>query len=381
MKNITITLILLVLAGSLFSQIKYVNHIKAKDPGRCVISKNGKFLYLECDQGLAVYEINQKTGGLIKKQTIKELDDLEFTSSAISPDDNYLYVQYFVRNPNEINAIVRVYACNNKSGELKLVSTLTNAKGKKFEYNSKVELSPQGNFLFVTSNSHKTLHIFKRNSSTGSLMYLNTHTSATLGMYSNIVMSPDEHFMYVFSPNIFRACYVYEFDKPSGGMNEIQEVENPNYSSYNSDALLISPDGKNVYTIGSANNIQRQIGQYQRDVSSGLLTFEHDYNNLQSHGVVDISFLYMDGSGDHLFATTSFGDRLHGMHAFKRNASTGDISFQQSIVDKAPTDKLKGAFIMGFSKNNKFIYLTAARDHALNIFENPKYKPSITISE
>ncbi len=37
--------------------------------------------------------------------------------------------------------------------------------------------------------------------------------------------------------------------------------------------------------------------------------------------------------------------------------------------------------INSLDSNNQFIYLTASRDHALHILENPKYKPSVSMSE
>jgi 6-phosphogluconolactonase (cycloisomerase 2 family) len=381
MKKIATLLILLAFAGNLISQINYVNHIKATNAGECEVSHNGKFLYLTCLEGLVVYEINQKTGGLTKKQTIQGADQLELSSPHISPDDKFLYVQSFVRNPDEINSVIRTYSCNAQTGELKLVNTIADQNGNRIEFGANIQLSPKGNLLFITNNSHQELLIYKRNVSSGGLSYLNTTSTETISMFSDIAMSPDERFLYVFSPNIHKACHVYEVDQRTGEINKIQDVENPNYRHYTSHDFLISPDGRNAYTIGTdvyaANQTQPQIGQYKRDVSTGMLSFEHNYDNLQSCGIRDLSFLYMDGSGDNLFATTSYGDEVHGVHIFKRSPSSGDIAFQKSILDKAPTDKLRGAFWMAFGKDNRFIYLTASRDHALHIVENANSHASI----
>ncbi|MFM9984265.1 MAG: beta-propeller fold lactonase family protein [Flavobacteriales bacterium] len=384
MKKSLFILLLTLFIGELSGQINYLNHISAVNSAESQVSHNGKFLYHINLDGLTIYEINTKTGGLTKKQTFKSPGGDEFSNVYLSPDDKFLYIQTFKGKLKDIHSEFVTYACDVKTGELKILNSFDNQDGERFEFNSNFTLSPAGNFLFITNNSHQDLLIYRRNTSTGEFAYLNKVHSELLAMYGDIAISPDEQFLNVFSQNIHKACIVYELNAQSGSLTEIQEVENPNYRHYTSADFIISPDGKNVYTIGSdvyaANQTQPQIGQYSRDVQTGMLSFQKNYDNLQSNGIRDLSFLYLDGSGDYLFALNSYGDELHGAFVFKRDVDTGDISYKQAILDKAPTDKLKGAYTMSFGKTNKHIYLSAARDNALYILENLNAKASLVMS-
>ena len=376
-------LMMLLLVNQLISQISHVSAVSLKDAGNSAVSQNGKYFYVTNFDGMSVFDINQKTGGLTKKQTIKGNDGLEISGIAISPDDKFLYTKTYKRNPDFITSEVRIFSCNAKTGELTLISTFDNQDGDRFEYNSNRFLSPQGNLFFVTNNSNQDLFVYRRNTSTGALKFLQKYHSETLGMYSDLRISPDEKFLYAYSMNIYKACIVFSLDVQSGSMNQIQEIENPNYRHYNSQDLILSPDGRHAYTVGTdsyaANQTQPKITVYSRDSRTGKLTYQKNYDNLLANGVVDLSFLFMDGSGDYLYALTSYGDELHGIHVYKRNIETGEITYKQSFVDKAPTDKMKGAYFVSFGKGNKYIYVSVARDHAVNIFSNPNGKESVAI--
>jgi len=378
MRKLILVPVLLTFVVNTYGQVKYVHNVPETEPGEVAVSHNGKMLYMASGHDIIVYEMNAGTGKLTRKQSIQKSAEYDFTGLCMSPDDKYLYAQLWIKKSTGTSTLFLVYACNPQTGEILLQNTLDQQDNVNFDLTAEQQLSPLGNFMCIATRSRQDLYVYRRDINNGAFSYLSNTTGDKLQQFFDYAFSPDEKFIYVNSPNTYKHAIVYSIDQNNGALSKIQEVANPLKNEDNAEDLIVSPDGKNIYTVHKRNTyIQGDadyINQYSRDEQTGMLTYQNNYTNLD---IKDIDRLYIDGSGQFIYAVSSFGSELHGVHVIKRDLATGSLIKQQSFSDKAPTDKLRGAFEIRFSQDNKFIYVPAARDNVLNVFENPNASGSV----
>lgn len=376
MKKSTLIFILSVLIITARAQVNYMSNVYAKSASQSAVSHNGKFLFLSSYHDIIVFEINPSTGALTKKRTLPSPTNTEFCGMHLSPDDKFLYTQSAI-SPQANTTAISTYACNPLTGELKLKNTIDHQGTETFEL-SMTNMSPQGNFLFVANNSYKDLFVYRRNATDGSLSFQNKISTGKLMMFFDYVISPDEKFMYVNCPNIYKEATIYSIDQTTGYLTKVTEVTNPNYPNKYAEKLMISPDGKSVYAIerlyqDATQDYRIDLTQYRRDEQTGQVSYQAHY----PQGVTQLDYLFIDGSGEYVYASQAIGTGMHAFHVFKRDPSTGNLNKLQSFFDTGTTNRLEGSYVCSFSKDNQFLYVSAIDDDALNIFRNPNAKASV----
>ena len=380
MKKILVLNILLLLQFVGFSQLKYVNSVAGSEVGECTVSHNGKYLLMGQSHEITLFEISNTTGGLTKKKSLLNPDNEDFTYLNLSPDDKFLYTRSHYKKNAKLVSVFRVYSLNLTSSEFKLIQSIDNQDNEEFDFNSDVIISPKGTFVFVNSENGNKLYVYKRDPSSGKLSFA-SKSIANQSNFAEFEMSNDERFLYSSSYNLFKALAVYQMDKSTGTLNEIQQFVHPSYRDYNSSKFVITPNGKFIYTIGtdvySTSQDQTQITILNRDANTGLVSYKSHYANLKNDGIRNISFIHMDGSGETFFALSSLGNEVHAVYVFKANPIDGSLTKIQTFIDGGLTSKLRGVYDMAFSNSNRFVYLTAARDNAITILDNPQAKKSI----
>lgn len=384
MKKFIGTLLLVLFHFSINAQLKYVNVVTGNSVGECKTTTNGKHLISLQFHDIIIYEMNATSGLLTKKKTFQNPDSEEFSSINLSPDDQYLYTRSHAKKNGQLLAVLRVYKINWSTFDFKLVQSIDGQDGSTFEFNADVKISPKGSFVFISSENATELYVYKRNSGTGMLTFASKKV-VPQSHFTEFAMSNDERFLYGASFNLYKALVVYQMDKQSGNLNEIQQFTHPSYKDYTSEKLVISPNNKFIYGIGTdvyaSDQDQTQITIYERDPNTGLISYKTHYSNLKSDGINNICFIYMDGSGETFYAFSSLGNEIHAVYVFKANPLDGSLTKIQTINDSGTTSKLRGIYEIAFSTNNKFVYLSAARDNAITIMQNPNAKPSYVYTE
>lgn len=376
MKKIPLVFIMSVLIITARAQVNYVSNVYAKSASQSAVSHNGKFLFLSSYHDIIVFEINPSTGALTKKRTLPSPTSSEFCGMHLSPDDKFLYTQSAI-GPQANTTAISTYACNPLTGELKLKNTIDHQGTETFEL-SMTNMSPQGNFLFIANNSYKDLFVYRRNVTDGSLSFQNKISTRELMMFFDYVISPDEKFMYVNCANIYKEATIYSIDQTTGNLTKVTEVVNPNYPNKYAEKLMVSPDGKNVYAIerlyqDATQDYRYDLTQYSRDEQTGLMSYQVHY----PQGLTQLDYLFIDGSGEYVYASKAIGTGLQAFHVFKRDAATGNLTRLQTFFDSGTTNKLEGSYVCSFSKDNRYLYVSAIDDDAVNIFNTPNAKASV----
>lgn len=376
MKKLPLVFILSALIITAQAQVNYVSNVYAKSASQSAVSHNGKFLFLSSFHEIIVYEINPSTGALTKKRTLPSPTNSEFCGMHLSPDDKFLYTQS-ATGPGSNTTAISTYACNPLTGELKLKNTIDHQGTETFEL-SMTNMSPRGNFLFVANNRYKDLFVYRRNVIDGLLSFQQKISTGELMMFFDYVISPDEKFMYVNCANIYKEATIYSIDQNTGNLTKVTEVTNPNHPSNYAEKLMVSPDGKNVYAIERLYQPATQdylidLTQYSRDEQTGMMSYQAHY----PQGYTQLDYLFIDGSGENVYASQAIGTGMHAFHVFKRDPSTGNLTRLQTFFDSGTTNRLAGCYVCSFSKDNRFMYVSAIDDDALNIFKNPNAKASL----
>ncbi len=143
-------------------------------------------------------------------------------------------------------------------------------------------------------------------------------------------------------------------------------------------SLVISPDGTSAY---SANRASSMISQYDRDPSTGKLTFKTCWQDTGgvlcgklADGLAGVTGLAISPDGGSLYAAANSDDALV---YFSRDTSSGDLSAPECVEDEdtgtsscgATAKALDGAYAVTVSPDNASIYVASATDRAVAHFD------------
>jgi 6-phosphogluconolactonase (cycloisomerase 2 family) len=247
-------------------------------------------------------------------------------------------------------------------------------------------VSPDGKFVFVAvGNSDTTLNVFSRNAATGALTLASTVSSggldaagATLPTFkpNSVAVSPDGAHVYVvaFEANSLLA---FSLNSTTGGLTHLQTLvdgDGSNNGLNSVNEVIVSHDGKNVYA-GSGN----ELGVYIRNTTTGLLTFQQNFNQSGQYGS-----LVESPDGKNLYSSIQNGGTLK---VFSRNATNGNLSNIQSISDGGtdvagnPVTKLGSSHDLDITPDGKFLYVAGRGDNSIVVFSRRESDGKLTLVE
>ena len=143
-------------------------------------------------------------------------------------------------------------------------------------------------------------------------------------------------------------------------------------------SLVISPDGTSAY---SANRTSSMISQYDRDPSTGRLTFKTCWQDTggvlcgkHADGLAGVTGLAISPDGGSLYATGSSDDALVYL---SRDSASGDLSAPGCVQDTnvvSPScgilaKALEGAYAVTVSPDNASVYVASTGDRAVAHFD------------
>jgi 6-phosphogluconolactonase (cycloisomerase 2 family) len=216
------------------------------------ISPDNNNVYVACHNSDAVYEYTRdtSTGALTLMGTPLAIG---CTSVAISNDGRFAYI------PHVDSSFIRIAPRNTSTGTLNITGAGVTTPVTQPE---NLILSPNGNYLYVYTQSHTTLCQFSVDTSTGALAALSPSIfDAGAGMtpYA-MVFTPDGVFAYVANSNVVMTLGV-----ASNGQLSFISSTTVTGAIYQ---LSISLDGQNLYMSTMSHNIY----QFNINSSTGQLT-------------------------------------------------------------------------------------------------------------
>jgi 6-phosphogluconolactonase (cycloisomerase 2 family) len=180
-----------------------------------------------------------------------------------------------------------------------------------------------------------------------------------------LATSPDGRHVYVASGGD-NAIGVYKRDSATGRLDFVQTLDSANTNGVRGiSSLCVSPDGLNVY---SASLYDREVIVFQRDLRSGVLrpiqTVRNGLNGID--GMLGPAFILATRDNGNIYIASYVGDALF---AFKRDTTNGRLTLVE--VQRAGVSRAMGVgapIAITESDDGKQIYLVSSRDFCLSVF-------------
>ena len=130
-------------------------------------------------------------------------------------------------------------------------------------------------------------------------------------------------------------------------------------------SATVSFDGRNVYVVSERNN---SVSSFVRNTSTGLLTFQAVHKNGVGgvSGMSDPWAVAVTSTGEYVYAA---GGKANSLVVFKRNTSTGALTFIEAIVDGVGgVDGMRLCRSVGVSPDCRSVYVGGLLDDAITTF-------------
>jgi 6-phosphogluconolactonase (cycloisomerase 2 family) len=384
MKLFNLIFLLLGVFNTSIAQVQIKNYTKyIASPSTSVISADGQYYYLEQGKGLGVYKINPTTKLLENIQEVKV--DASPHELIITNDSR------FIITANYSKGMLLIYKRNASDGKLSLHKSYVgsiNGRGV-LKKPTNLVLSPSGNYLFLRSD--KLLITLRYED--GALTYLREHDSEA-GSPGRVYFSPDNEHVFIerYHFDAVSNQTMLTFNEEDGTFNlegslrEDFPIPNAYFDFFGEkrqynvspsfDYMAFSPDGKDVYTDATEMypNGSRGAFMHYRWIN-GKLTLQKAYYELPpTFQIETLKNIYLDGSGDYFYVLT--GGEASGIHVFKRNTTTGALTFVKSFHKKNNLPRIITPYRLSFSADNQHIYVSSYFGGNIITLENKDGKQS-----
>ena len=337
-----------------------------------VVSPDCNYVYAagQSESSIGMFSRHPTTGSLsfVEKYTdnVGEIDGLYFVNSlAISIDGKHLYAA------SRLDNAVAVFSRNISTGKLTFVERLKDGEGSVDGLGgaAAVTVSPDGKHVYALGTYEDAMAIFSRDASTGRLTFQNIIQDVSGIKGANAVaVSTDGRHVYV-SGNSYGNLVVFSRNLASGNLTELQTLrENVDgvKGLRKARSATVSFDGKNVYVVSERNN---SISSFVRNTSTGLLTFQAVLKNGVGGvlGMSDPWAVAVTSTGEYVYVA---GGKTNALVTFKRNTSTGALTFVKAIADGGieGADGMRLCRSVGVSLDCRSIYVGGLLDDAIAIF-------------
>ena len=198
------------------------------------------------------------------------------------------------------------------------------------------------------------------------------------GLYLSqcIEFSPDSKNCYVGSYSGFTWYTVNAADGSVAFSGNLEENAAGGPAVDDGHGVVVSPDGKNVYTaIGYQRN---SVAVYQRDPVTGKPTYDSKITEGDG-GITDMTYPYdvdITPDGKFLYVPCQASSSLLW---FSRNTANGKITYVGKLVDGVNgADGLGTARNVDLSPDGKFLYLAASSDNAVSAYARDTVTGNLT---
>ncbi len=253
----------------------------------------------------------------------------------------------------------------------------------------KVAVSPDGRHVYAAGRSDHSLVVFERNSSSGTLSYVERHRQGRSGvqginLISDVEVSPDGQQVYavgyrsnaiaVFNRTASTGTLSFAEWKRQGqldGGTTIDGMKRPQN-------LAVSPDGKNVYVAGRSSNA---VAVFSRSSTNGTLTYLERVKDGSGgvDGLAQAFDIAVSPNGANLYAA---GFKDNAVAVFSRSSTNGSLSFLERIKDgNGGVDGLRGAIAVTVSSDNDNVIVAGLGDNAIAVFNRSATNGSLSFAE
>ena len=352
------------------------------DPRGLTLSPDGKNVYVVglTTDSLAVFTRDTSTGDLtyleIHKDSVAGVDGLEYgINVVVSPDGEHVY------STGRYDHAVAIFDRNPSTGALTYLGLVRDGVGGVDGIGGAagIDVSEDGNHVYVVGRVDEALAVFERNSTTGMLSYVEMHKEGVgtidgLRGANGVTVSPDGAYVYAAGP-LDSTMFVFSRNATTGALTHIQSlvddtagVDGLDYVYY----LAVSPDSQHVY---AASRDDDAIGVFSRHEGTGMLSFV-EMEQDEVGGVTELdgaTEVTVSPDGRSVYAAAYIDDSVV---VFDRDASTGELTLRQQVKDGVDgVDGLNFIYTLAVSSDGEHVYTGATDDSALAVFDRDPVVP------
>ncbi|MFT8209551.1 MAG: beta-propeller fold lactonase family protein [Symbiopectobacterium sp.] len=312
----------------------------------------------------------------------------------------------------DANAVLHQITCSNTGADTN--GTLSGYS----EYVTAIAVSADGKTLLVSGSDganaggNSTLRIYSRNSTTGELTLVQTFIqgesdnpeTATIeanGLSGITTMTMHGNDLYVAGHSGDATTYSlvrFTYDTTTGqytyaGIVATQGVNDVTGLDAQITEIVISADGKSLYTINGVTSIDGATGksvlsQFSRDPSTGALTYLAAYQGGTNElGMNAPSGMVISGDGKSVYVANRSGSMLT---LFSRNTETGELTYTgfinnaTIIADPDSGERPSGSIYLTelhnivISPDGSFVYVGSVQQATVSIFSRDANDGSLT---
>lgn len=383
MKFLYALLGLFLLANTVAAQITIKEYKSLRSPSNSAVSAKGEHFYVSESKGISVFTIDPTTKKLDLLQNIPSEKGLG--SVVLTPDNQFVLATGY--SDNSIFLYQRA-----ANGTLKLHQSYVGNIGRATLKNPhSLVISPSGRYLFV--NCDQTLFTFRLQH--GQLDYV-AENVLTGSYHGRVYFSPDNKHVFISDYGSAQQCYntILTLDEQTGQLTIVDcldkndryfipgtffnALSGPKQHSVRAalEYMSFSPDGKDVYMYAteSYDNGGRGAFMHYRLIN-GKFEFQKAYRELDiKYQLNTIKNMYLDGSGDYFYVLT--GSSEAGVFIFKRNRSTGGMTFVKSFRKLDNLPRIGTPYRVSFTPDNKGVYISNYFGANVMVVENKDAQPS-----
>lgn len=241
-----------------------------------------------------------------------------------------------------------------------------------------VAVSPDGAHVYVASNWDDAVAVFRRDSTTGKLFFVEKEVDEVNGVdgldgATSVVVSPDGAHVYVAGKHD-DAVAVFTRNTTTGriGFLEVKKDSDPDVDYLNGpQSLAISPDGKDLYVVSYYDD---SLLHFDRNTSTGRLTWG-DWEMEGVGGVTGMLGPYgVAATNYNVYVASLTGDAVA---VFQRNTSSGWVDFLEHEQDEVGgVHGLDGARSVAVGLGR--VYVASSEDDAVAVFDIEPADGSLT---
>ncbi|EIJ41190.1 3-carboxymuconate cyclase [Beggiatoa alba B18LD] len=323
------------------------------------------------DDALLLFERNLNTGKLsllasyFNNDSIQNISGLSAIQAVVfSPDGLNLYVA-------ADNAVV-VFSRDVETGLLTFVEVQQSGRLLTFGTLTSLVASPDGQFVYVVSQSESILFVFKRDLSSGHLTLLEMQQDGVNGVSgltgaNTVITTTDGQYVYVSGQNshsivVFRRLSAGNLAYLQTVSSDIDNVTGLEGVS----ALLLSRDNRFLYALGLSSD---KLVIFSRNTDTGFLSFVEAVGNENTEtAFLDQPMTLAVSDDDRTLYIASLGGKVASL---SRNLLTGKVLLDEVFTSSDTV--LTEARAMSISPDGHSLYVASSKDNALVIFSIANY--------
>jgi hypothetical protein len=241
----------------------------------------------------------------------------------VSPDGGCVYVTAVWSYPGSIVAFRR----NAVTNDLTYASTFT---GSAYESWNEMAFSDDGRFLYASAGM-SGLAVLDRDASSCALS-ANQPAGAAGGQLTGLAISPGNKHLYAIDP-FGKRIFVFTRDASTGAVTLTQTITQGVAGAAGLDGvrgIVVSPDGKNVYTVAETENA---LAVWSRNATTGDLSLRTVVRNgdALAGSLARAQTLVISPEGTSIYVGAS--GPTNAVSAFRRDPATGDVTFLQKVTN------------------------------------------------